>query len=161
MRNKFTVLAGIVIICSLVACNSNVVFESTVTMDNSVWSKNDIAVFPFTPRDTITMYDVIVSITNNNDYAYSNLYIFSEIRFPNEHFTRDTIEFILADAAGEWTGKQRFSTHTNTFNFKQAIRFPYEGNYSFSLEQAMRCNNKDCTLNGIEKITFKIVERQH
>jgi gliding motility-associated lipoprotein GldH len=136
-----------------------VVFESTITPPNAVWSKEDIAVFTFTPRDTLTQYDIILSIRNTNDYAYSNLFVFSEIRFPNRQFTRDTIEFVLADAQGEWTGKRWFSSHTNTFNFKQGVRFPYEGEYTFLLEQAMRCTNKDCALSGIEKITVQIVER--
>ncbi|MCL2328798.1 MAG: gliding motility lipoprotein GldH [Bacteroidetes bacterium] len=159
MRNKSRFFLGLFGLFLLAACNSNVVFESTIIMDNAVWNKSDIAVFPFTPRDTTTKYDVIVSIQNNSNYTYSNLYVFSEIRFPNQQFTRDTIEFFLADAAGEWTGKRRFSKHTNTFNFKQGIQFPYNGEYIFSLEQAMRCINKDCTLSGIEKITFTIVER--
>jgi gliding motility-associated lipoprotein GldH len=143
----------------LAACNSNVVFESSVDIKNSQWNKNDICVFPFTPRDTITQYDVLLNIEHSNTYAYSNLYMFSETRFPNQQFTRDTIEFILADANGEWTGKSWFSTYSNTFVFKQAIQFPYNGEYTFSLEQAMRCVNKECTLNGIEKITLQIVER--
>ncbi|MDR0941288.1 MAG: gliding motility lipoprotein GldH [Bacteroidales bacterium] len=165
MRNRFLRLILRVSFISLVsvllctACNSNVVFESTITMDNATWNKTDVAVFPFTPRDTITKYDVILEITNNNEYAYSNLYVFSDIRFPNKQFTRDTIEFFLADAAGEWTGKRWLSTHTNTFRFKQGIQFPYNGEYTFSLEQAMRCSNKECSLKGIEKITFTIVEQ--
>lgn len=166
MHNRFRWLIlskpfiGFVGILLFAACNSNVVFESTITMDNATWNRTDVAVFPFTPRDTTTKYDVILKIKNNNEYAYSNLYMFSEIRFPNKQFTRDTIEFFLADAAGEWTGKRWLSTHTNTFNFKQGIQFPFNGEYIFSLEQAMRCSNKDCTLKGIEAITFQIIERK-
>ena len=159
MRSKFGFFMGFVGLFLCAACNSNVVFENTIAIENAAWNKTDVAVFQFTPRDTLTQYDVIVKIKNNNDYAYSNLYVFSEIRFPNQQFTRDTIEFFLADAAGEWTGKRWLSKHTNTFNFKQGIQFPYNGEYVFSLEQAMRCINKDCVLKGIEAITFKIVER--
>lgn len=159
MRSKSVFFTGLLGLLLFAACNSNVVFKSAIAVDNAMWNRTDIAVFSFTPRDTVTQYDVIVSIQNNSNYAYSNLYVFSEIRFPNQQFTRDTIEFILADAAGEWTGKRWFSKHTNTFNFKQGIRFPHNGEYIFSFEQAMRCTNKDCTLTGIEKITCTIVER--
>lgn len=160
MRNKFVVLAIFMTGLLCAACNSNVVFENTIVMDKATWSKENVAVFPFTPRDTSTVYDVILKVKNNDNYAYSNLYVFNEIRFPNKQFMRDTIELFLADVEGEWTGESWFSTHTNTFNFKKGIQFPYNGEYFFSLEQAMRCTNKNCSVSGIESITMQIIERK-
>lgn len=147
-----------IIILGLVSCNNKVVYEETKEITNSSWNKNDIKKFTFNVPDTIHMYDIELDFTNSNDYVYSNLFIFSKIIFPNHTYANDTIEFVVADNKGEWTGSG-FRSFTNKFLFKKSIKFPIKGTYTFSFEQAMRCTNKECTLDGIEDISLRIIKK--
>ena len=51
---------------------------------------------------------------------------------------RDTVEFILQNPDGKWNGSGLGDIWDNQIMFKQNIRFPMKGKYSFSVEQAMR-----------------------
>ena len=155
-KSLFLVLC---IICGLsIACNSHSAFDETISIPNKIWNKKNVANFTITIPDTTQKYDVMISITNNDSYQYSNLYLFTNINFPDKKYSHDTIEFFVADQTGEWTGKG-MKNHTNTYAFRSNIRFPKPGKYTFSFEQAMRCTDDDCNLEGIEKIGLSLIRK--
>jgi len=121
-----------------------------------VWNKNNIANFTVNVNDTSSLYDVVLTVTNNDSYAYANLYMFTHIVFPDKKFTRDTIEFYVANNLGEWTGSG-VKNYTNTYKFKSNIRFPKVGEYTFSFEQAMRCSDTVCNLQGVEQLGLSLI----
>lgn len=143
------------LICS---CNAKQVFHDTVSFDNNQWKKDSIATFTFDIADTSTTYDIVFSVTNKDDYPYANLYLFNDVIFPSKHYTRDTIEFILAAQDGEWLGTG-MSGYTNDFQYKTNVRFPEKGTYTFTFEQAMRCKNEDCSVQGIESVALAVKEK--
>ena len=120
--------------------------------------KDSIATFTFDIADTSTTYDIVFSVTNKDDYPYANLYLFNDVIFPSKHYTRDTIEFILAAQDGEWLGTG-MSGYTNDFQYKTNVRFPEKGTYTFTFEQAMRCKNEDCSVQGIESVALAVKEK--
>jgi gliding motility-associated lipoprotein GldH len=153
---KFVVVGIIITILGCYACNSKQVYNEKTSIDNATWSKDSPITFSYTVPDTITQYTLQVTVENTNDYMYSNLFLFSTITFPDSLTIRDTLECMLANYKGEWTGKGWWG-YSNEFNFKHNIRFPKPGTYTFSFEQAMRCTNKSCELTGIKSIGFRII----
>lgn len=143
-------------LCS--ACTQNTLYTEKVSIQNTAWTKDDIITFTVPVQDTTQLYNIVLKLTNTNDYPFANIYVFSNIIMPNNTFTRDTVEFILSDNKGNWTGKG-WRSYTNTFLFRQAIRFPIQGEYTFSFEQAMRCRNSECSVSGISSLEFTIVKR--
>jgi gliding motility-associated lipoprotein GldH len=49
----------------------------------------------------------------------------------------DTLNCILSDAFGRWTGKGSGKIKENRFVLKSKVRFPQTGIYIFSAQQAM------------------------
>ena len=152
------VLFCVVFSLLLSACSHQTEFSYLHDFPNREWSKDDLFTVTFSVEDTTALYDVMLHLTNTDEYPYANLYLFSTIQMPNNTLLRDTVEFFLSDNAGNWTGKGWFS-YTNTYLFRQGIRFPFSGNYTFLFEQAMRCKNTQCSVFGIENIEFVLQKR--
>jgi gliding motility-associated lipoprotein GldH len=86
----------------------------------------------------VSLHNVYINIRNASGYAYSNLYLFLDTKYPNNSMSRDTIECILADPSGKWLGDGSGDIWDNQILFKKNVRFKQIGTYKFRYEQAMR-----------------------
>ena len=103
-------------------------------------------------EDTTGLFDFYLTLRHNSKYKYSNIYFFVSTTFPDGQFSRDTVEFILADRRGKWYGKGIGSIKDLKILLKKGVSFPIPGNYVFEFEQAMREEN----LEGITDIGILI-----
>ncbi|MDZ7743353.1 MAG: gliding motility lipoprotein GldH [Bacteroidota bacterium] len=133
------------------ACNNASFYSKSIDLEGS-WNRADTAGFCVNVEDTGQPYNFYVDIRNNQDYRYSNLYIFMHTSFPNGNTMHDTIEFILAKKDGEWIGRGMGSVKENNILVRPGLVFPVAGEYCFRLEQAMRVED----LQGIEDIGIRI-----
>lgn len=146
----------IVLLCG--ACTSKPIFDSELDIKDAEWNLHNRASFSVNITDTLYSHDIYVSIENSDEYYYSNLYLFTQILMPNKKVIIDTLELILADDRGEFTGKRSVNGYKNVFPFKQNIRFPATGNYVFKFEQAMRCDESG-NLVGISNVGMQIIKK--
>jgi gliding motility-associated lipoprotein GldH len=129
----------LVICCFLVSCgDSDIVYQSSKVIENSKWSKNEGVSFDFDINDTSEFYDFYFNLRTTNLYEWSNLYMFVEIGSPEDKFNIDTVEFSLANSVGEWTGVSSGSIINNKILFISKKRFPLQGTYKLTFNQAMR-----------------------
>lgn len=142
----------------LYSCSKPAITQKEFPIGES-WHKDSILTFSFEQKASVKAYDIFLTIKNNDDYKWSNLFLFCDIYFPNktEHI-RDTLEFILADNKGEWTGKGTLE-YTSKFPFRKNVKFPQTGVYKISIQQAMRCSDNDNIINGISNVGFSIYEK--
>lgn len=152
MRSLGIVFCSLLLFC---ACNSKSVFQDSISFNNAEWSKDSVVRFSVEVTDTLKSYDVVFSITNNDDYPYANLFLFTDVIFPSHKYLRDTVEFILSSTDGEWLGTG-MNGYTNDFQFKTNVRFPEVGTYIFAFEQAMRCKNDACSVAGIKSVSLSV-----
>lgn len=139
------------------SCTSKPYFEEYVEIPPSGWSKDSIAKFEVKIEDTISDFLIGINLRNNNNYPFSNIYLFREIYSPKGLEFRDTMEFFLADAYGKWLGKGVGELKTNQWQFaNRGLRFKRRGTYIFSFEQAMREEN----LVGLEDIGITIFKSE-
>ncbi len=148
--SNFVLIIGFSMV--LLACNMQSVYDESITIGNKAWYKDDLARFEVTIDDTLQLYNFYINIRNTTDYRYSNLYIFMNTRFPNDHISRDTIELILADVEGKWLGKGWGATKENSIQLSGDMRFPLKGQYEFKIQQAMRVD----TLDGISDVGIRV-----
>jgi gliding motility-associated lipoprotein GldH len=125
-------------IAVLTACNDSRIFDEVINFPSDQWESDKPINFTINISDTTTAYDILVHIRNNNRYEFSNLWMFIETSSPSGASLTDTIEFVLADDKGQWYGKGLGSINSLLIPYKQNIRFPYRGVYSFTFRQAMR-----------------------
>jgi gliding motility-associated lipoprotein GldH len=138
MRSKIAVLFGFMSLWFFAACDSTRIFEDNQTIENSIWNANKPVVFGVDINDTLTPFNFYFNIRHAEAYPFSNLYVFLNTKFPNGKMARDTVELMLQNADGKWAGSGLGDIWDNQIMFKQNIRFPMKGKYSFSVEQAMR-----------------------
>ncbi len=123
----------------LSSCGQKYFYEKEITIHQGKWDRDSLIYFNIPITDTISTYDIYLSITNGNEYLYRNIYLFVKIYFPQNITRIDTIDCLLANDKGKWFGKKiddnRFR---NLLLYRKNIKFPFKGSYKFSFEQAMR-----------------------
>lgn len=136
---------GLILGCALVvlgSCTGNLVFTESQSIPKGEWSKDNAIRFTMDNRDTLQKHDVYIVIRNDNTFPYSNLFLIAEISNPDGTQTRDTLEYNMADAQGNWLGSGANSSIENVLGFKRDIVFAQNGVYTFTLSHAMRENGK-------------------
>ncbi|WP_423129430.1 gliding motility lipoprotein GldH [Gaoshiqia sp. Z1-71] len=140
---------------SLWSCDPNRIFESYKAIGDEGWHKDTVAVFSVDLHETRQNYNLFLNIRNQGNYPNSNLWLFVDIQSPDGKVLTDTIEFVLADIHGKWTGSGIGDLFDNQFLYKQNVYFPVSGEYRFSIRHGMRANH----LKGIRDVGFRIEKR--
>ncbi len=128
----------IVSILSSSCSESGVIVNQSQAVKDAQWLSSDSLVFEFEIKDTVNYYDFSVLIRNTENYMWSNVYLFSDLTFPNGKTRRDTLEIQLADQYGYWLGHNSGTIVTTSAKFMQHRRFPLSGDYRMSITHGMR-----------------------
>lgn len=132
------ICALFVALIAVTACDSKRVYEQNMDIPDYIWDKDNPIYFDVEIKDTASLHNVYINIRNASGYAYSNIYLFLDTKYPDNTMSRDTIECILADASGKWLGDGSGDIWDNQILFKKNVRFKQVGTYKFRYEQAMR-----------------------
>jgi gliding motility-associated lipoprotein GldH len=144
----------ILLLCTLISCKEkDVHFLKHIEIPNEKWSYQDSLAFDFTIEDTVSSYQMFLELRTATNYKWSNVFLFSDLTFPNQKTRRDTFEFKLADNFGRWQGKKTGSMVENSIKmYNKKVNFPLKGKYRFTIYQAMR----DLNLEGVMDVGVKI-----
>ena len=112
------------------SCDSNRVFDQYYAVDNTVWNKDNPINFEFQVTDTISKNDLYIQIRNNNEYAFSNL-------------------FLITHLDGRFLGSGLSEIKESKLYYKESRVFPMSGKYKVSIKQAMRKNG---TVEGVKEL---------
>jgi gliding motility-associated lipoprotein GldH len=141
-----------------ISCDSDRVFDDYKSI-TSQWNKDSILTFNIKNIDTLQSYNLFINVRNNNDFEYSNLFLISEIQFPQGKVITDTLEYEMAAPNGKWLGTGFGDVKENKLWYKEKVRFPESGKYKVSIKHAMRKNGSEQgieNLKGITEIGFRI-----
>ena len=154
MKNIFPagMLFSLLTVLVTVACNGDVVYERNERIPGNEWSRYHIPVFEVEITDTLNAHNLLINLRNTGEYPRSNLFLFISATSPGGAFTRDTLELVLAEPSGRWKGRGFGSVWQNRFFYRQNVRFPERGIYTFEVEQAMRIDD----LPGILDVGLRI-----
>lgn len=153
--NKTAFYILIIVVTALNSCDKKRFFDESTKIPVNGWHKDSAAAFDLEISDTLQFYKFFINLRHNDNYRYSNFYLFLNTRLPNGTYTRDTIEMTLADFTGKWVGKGFGTLRDNQILIRENLRFPRKGTYHFTIEQAMR----EEVLKGVENVGIR-VERQ-
>ena len=156
MRRSFLLILLLAFV--FISCDSDRVFDDYKSLP-SQWNKDSILTFNFKNIDTLQTYNLFINVRNNNDFEYSNLFLISEIQFPQGKVITDTLEYEMAAPNGKWLGTGFGDVKENKLWYKEKVRFPESGNYKVSIKHAMRKNGSEQgieNLKGITEIGFRI-----
>ncbi|MDY8137167.1 gliding motility lipoprotein GldH [Aquimarina sp. 2201CG5-10] len=137
---------------SLISCDDHQVFDNYQTVSDS-WEKGEKVQFNLPKLDSTHAYNLFINIRNDNSYRYSNLFLISEMRFPNGKVITDTLEYEMAMPDGTWLGTGFTDLKENKLWYKENVSFTEEGEYNIILQHAMRKNGEVEGINSLEGIT--------
>jgi gliding motility-associated lipoprotein GldH len=106
---------------------------------NGKWNKDSVVTFTVDQQDTVGRYNLYVTMRNNNQYPYSNLFVIVQMQQPGTNITKvDTLEYPMANPDGTLMGNGFGSVKESRLWYKERVRFPKAGQYRFSIQQALR-----------------------
>lgn len=143
-------LGGMLAVLS--SCNLNLVFEQYQPVDQRNWNKDSLLIFNIPITDTTSNHNLFVSVRNDVNYSYSNLWLFITIEQPDGERLDDKFEMTLADPSGKWLGKGFGGIKTREVIFRSNVFFPVSGDYKISITQGMR----EDVLKGISDVGIRI-----
>lgn len=143
----------------VISCAENIEFSQYKSLENSSWKISETLTYQFDVTDTISPKNLFIHIRNNQEYEFSNLYLITELNFPNKTKIVDTLQYEMADEIGRFLGSGSATNKENKLFYKEKKIFPVSGEYTFSVRHAMRKNgeiNPMETLDGIKDVGFSI-----
>lgn len=146
-NNKTLIVVALAIF--FLSCDSKRVYDSYSTVKNQSWEINKEFNFSFQVKDTLTRNNLFVTIRNNNDYPFSNLFLITKLYFPDGKKIVDTLEYEMADSSGRFLGKGLSEIKESKLFYKENVIFPVSGEYVVSVSQAMRRSGE---IKGIERL---------
>ncbi len=117
------------------------------------WNKDSLVTFELKNIDSTSVYDLFINIRNNNDYQYSNLFLITEIKFPQGKVISDTLEYEMTKPNGEWLGTGFGDVKESKLWYKENVKFEEPGQYKVTIQQAMRKNGEVDGIQELEGIT--------
>lgn len=151
MRSVCSVFLLIVTIIFFSSCDRNRVFDEYESLNT--WHKDSLVGFEFDNIDSTKVYDLFINIRNNNNYQYSNLFLITEIKFPQGKVISDTLEYEMTKPNGEWLGNGFGDVKESKLWYKEDVKFDESGQYKVTIQQAMRKNGEVDGIQELEGIT--------
>lgn len=149
----FRKLFSLTILATLVfACSNNSVFEDYHSFESSTWKLTDDLRYNVEITDTLSVYNVYLSVRNTPSYENMNLWLFVSSNSPKGLITNDTINCSLADKRGHWLGTGLGDMYATRHLLKEKVLFKNAGAYEFTIVHGMRKQD----LEGISDIGLSI-----
>lgn len=147
--NKIGVLLALLLFAS---CDTAKVYEEYQSIPTDGWLTSNSIDFEIEIEEQEgVLVDYLIGMRNNNEYLYSNIFLFADIESPSGIHQLDTLQYLLAEPSGKWIGTGVGAIKYNLFKFKEEQSLT-SGLYKIKLSHGMRND----VLMGIEDLGFRI-----
>lgn len=152
MRRNILIL---IVSLLLVSCQGDIVYTAFNTLPHAGWAADSSLCYQPTITDSVSDYQMLITIRHTDAYPYQNLWLFVDIEQDSVSLRRDTIECYMANERGEWLGGG-LSIHELPLLYSDSYQFANSGEYNISITQGMR----EDTLIGIKEVGVKIIRNE-
>tara|TARA_Y100000766_G_C18852097_1_gene578701 strand:- start:884 stop:1360 length:477 start_codon:yes stop_codon:yes gene_type:complete len=147
----FIVISLAFLIFKLSFLSNKTIYSDYYNIPNNQWLLKDTLIFNLPmEQQSINQYNIQLFGKINQDYLYSNLFLFVDLYSENKKIKRDTLSILMYDSFGKPV--QKNIGNTQFFNLNYLPTFKINKNYKLKIVHGMR-NDK---LNGVESIGLKI-----
>lgn len=147
------------LVASIISCDQYRIFDDYISVGTKGWDKDNLVNFKFEISDTITRSNLFIQIRNTNEYEYSNIFLITELQYPNGFHVIDTLEYEMADIYGKWLGDGFTDMKESKLFYKESFQFPESGEYEINIQQAVRKRDQVegiQSVKGISDVGFRI-----
>jgi gliding motility-associated lipoprotein GldH len=155
MRIRNSALLVLVVILFF-SCDKKRVFDEYKSV-GTAWHKDSVVSFDLPELDSTKRYNLFVTLRDNNNYKFNNLFLIVGLELPNGFTKVDTLEYQMANPDGSLMGDGFSDIKENKLFFKEKVRF--RGKYKVNIKQAVRENGKVpgvTALEGVTEVGFRI-----
>ncbi|KAA6302490.1 MAG: Gliding motility lipoprotein GldH [Candidatus Ordinivivax streblomastigis] len=139
------------ILFSLSACSSNEIFSEFYSFPDAQWDAKDTVRFEVPVSDLFNAYAIYLTVRNNNQYPFRNLWLFAELQKPDGTLRLDTFSVKLADVYGKWYGNG-VSLYSLSILYEKPVQYPDTGVYVYRFRQGMRAR----VLEGVSDLGLRV-----
>jgi len=151
MRRLLLIILGAAAI--LTACQPERIYSEFHSISTDGWHKDSVLRYEINIVDSISKFDVLITLRHNAQYPYQNMWMFVNEWYGGLLLQRDTIECDLADSYGRWLGNGA-SIYELPLLYTSSYQFARTGEYLFTIQHGMRTE----WLQGITDIGLIIEE---
>jgi len=151
MKIKNSILLLLVALL-IISCDKNRVFDEYKSVGNS-WHKDSIVSFDLPQLDQTKNYNLFVTIRDNNDYPFNNIFLIVAMQQPNKKVVIDTLEYEMTEADGSLLGDGFTDVKESKLFYKENVKFNLKGKYKVEIQQANRQTGKISGVTKLEGIT--------
>jgi gliding motility-associated lipoprotein GldH len=119
------------------SCGEKPFYDETVDFDHRTWDVSDTAYFEFEITDTVTSYDLFLTLRTSTEFSYSNLWVHILSTAPDLSTSKVAQVINLAAADGAWLGRVSGTTVESRLKYSSTT-FPLKGNYKIGVVQAIQ-----------------------
>jgi gliding motility-associated lipoprotein GldH len=138
------------------ACIQLNTYERAAEMPGHNWSYNNQPEFTFTITDTVSAYNVLITLRHTDAYAYKNIWLNISTRKPGDSvYRKERFELTLQHSDGRWIGTGLSDIYELRHPLFSNVKFKKSGTYTLRLQQIMRDNPLQHIMNAgirIEKV---------
>ena len=159
-RPAFLLFLGLLLFAS---CDEKWVFDRYESIPDGEWQRDSVIGFRFEAPDTLKQYNLFINLRNNSKYNFSNIYLITELNFPNGKVISDTLQYEMAAPSGEWLGTGFGDVKESRLWYKENFRFNETGEYLVTVQQAMRRRDSIQgikNLEGVTEVGFRIEDNK-
>ena len=153
IRNSALLILVVILFSS---CDKKRVFDEYKSVGRA-WHKDSVVSFELPELDSTKRYNLFVTLRDNNNYPFNNLFLIVGLEMPNGFTKVDTLEYQMANPDGSLMGDGFSDIKENKLFYKEKVRF--RGKYKVNIKQAVRENGKVpgvTALEGITEVGFRI-----
>jgi len=146
----------ILVVILFFSCDKKRVFDEYKSVGRA-WHKDSVVTFNLPELDSTKRYNLFVTLRDNNNYPFNNLFLIVGLEMPNGFTKVDTLEYQMANPDGSLMGDGFSDIKENKLFYKEKVRF--RGKYKVNIKQAVRENGKVpgvTALEGITEVGFRI-----
>lgn len=134
------------------SCNSDVVFDQNIPVENENWNYEQAKKFKVEITDTALRYNIYVNIRHSFHFEWRNLWVNIDTEFPNGKKISKRVNLLLSEADGKWFGDCSSDNCFIQIPIQENVIFPQKGTYNFVITQDMREN----PLRNIRNVGMKV-----
>jgi gliding motility-associated lipoprotein GldH len=142
------------------SCDKKRAFDEYKSV-GSAWHKDSIVSFDLPELDATKRYNLFVTLRDNNNYPFNNLFLIVALETPSGFTKVDTLEYQMADPDGTLLGDGFTDIKESKLFYKENVRF--RGKYKIHIKQAVRETGKIpgvTSLDGITDVGFRIEKKE-
>jgi gliding motility-associated lipoprotein GldH len=154
ISNRIWIIAATLL---LVSCDKQCVFDEYKDV-GTAWHQDSLVSFELPVLEANKKYNMFLTLRDNNDYPFNNIFLIVRLEQPNKVTLVDTLEYAMANPDGSLLGDGFTDVKESKLAYKQNLT-AQKGAYKVSIQQAVRQTGKIpgvTELPGITDVGFRI-----